>query len=157
MDSLRHQIWTFCKAQISAQVATIIDFAVSLFMAEVVGIWYLYSTFIGALSGGVFNCVVNYRWVFNAIGLKKKYVALKYFMVWTGSILLNTSGTYLLTEWSKTHFVYSKIIVAVLVALLWNYLMQKNFVYRDIHLNEVIGKLKNYKIKKLEKKGNEGE
>ena len=89
MDSLRHQIWTFCKAQISAQAATIIDFAVSLFMAEVVGIWYLYSTFIGALSGGVFNCVVNYRWVFNAIGLKKKYVALKYFMVWTGSILLD--------------------------------------------------------------------
>ena len=157
MDSLRHQIWTFCKAQISAQAATIIDFAVSLFMAEVVGIWYLYSTFIGALSGGVFNCVVNYRWVFNAIGLKKKYVALKYFMVWTGSILLNTSGTYLLTELSKTHFVYSKIIVAVLVALLWNYLMQKNFVYRDIHLNEVIGKLKNYKIKKSEKKENEGE
>ena len=149
MDSLRHQIWTFCKAQISAQAATIVDFAVSLFMAEVAGIWYLYSTFIGALSGGVFNCVVNYRWVFNAIGLKKKYVALKYFMVWTGSILLNTGGTYLLTELSKTHFVYSKIIVAVLVGILWNYLMQKNFVYRDMHLTEGIKRINN-KFKRTE-------
>ena len=147
-ESLRHKIWTFCKAQISAYAASIIDFAVSIFMAEVLGIWYLYSTFIGALSGGVFNCVVNYRWVFDAIGLKKKYVALKYFMVWTGSILLNTAGTYLLTELSKSHFVYAKMVVAVLVGILWNYTMQKHFVYRDLHIN----KLKNLKIKNKEVK-----
>ncbi|MBR1401117.1 MAG: GtrA family protein [Prevotella sp.] len=136
MDSLKHQIWKFCKAQLSAQVASVFDFAVSLFFAEVVGIWYVYSTFIGALSGGILNCIVNYRWVFNAIGLNKKHVAIKYFMVWTGSILLNTGGTYLLTEFSKSYFAYSKIVVAVIVGLLWNYTMQNFFVYRDIHLAE---------------------
>ena len=138
MDSLKHQILTFCKAQLSAQVASVFDFTVSLFMAEVVGTWYVYSTFIGALSGGVLNCIINYRWVFNAIGLKKSYVAIKYFMVWTGSILLNTGGTYLLTELSKSYFAISKLVVAVLVGLLWNYTLQKFFVYRDVHLSERI-------------------
>ena len=134
MDSLRHQIWTFCKAQISAQAATIVDFAVSLFMAEVAGIWYLYSTFIGALSGGVFNCVVNYRWVFGSDGQHKRYVALQYLIVWTGSIVLNTAGTYLLTELTGSYFIWSKAVVSVVVAFLWNYQMQRFFVYRNHHL-----------------------
>jgi putative flippase GtrA len=134
MDSLRHQIWTFCKAQISAQAATIVDFAVSLFMAEVAGIWYLYSTFIGALSGGVFNCVVNYRWVFGSDGQHKRYVALKYLIVWTGSIVLNTAGTYLLTELTGSYFIWSKAVVSVVVAFLWNYQLQRFFVYRNHHL-----------------------
>ena len=131
---IRRELWTFCKAQLPAQLASAVDFCVSLFLAEVCGVWYLYSTFLGALSGGVVNCITNYRWVFHAEGLKKRNVAGKYFLVWTGSILLNTAGTYLLTELSGQHFVYAKLVVAVAVGFLWNYQLQRLFVYRDTHL-----------------------
>ena len=136
MGKLRRELWMFCKAQMSAQLATLIDFTVSLLLAALFGMWYVAASFLGALSGGIFNCALNYRWVFHAVGLKKRVVALKYMLVWTGSILLNTGGTYLLTEASGQYFIFAKIVVSVAVALLWNYQMQRNFVYRDVRLSK---------------------
>ena len=135
MGKLKHELWIFSKAQLTAQLATLIDFSVSLFLYEVCGMWYVAATFLGAVSGGAANCAANYRWVFGSDGQKKRYVALKYLLVWAGSIALNTLGTYVLTEISKHHFILSKAIVSVAVALLWNYQLQRLFVYRNKHLN----------------------
>ena len=109
------------------------------------GVYYLYATFTGSVIGGIVNCVVNYGWVFHAAGCKKTHVAVKYLLVWGGSIFLNTWGTYLLTEWLTDMkwvngwlgyyvdnvFILSKIIVAVLVAFFWNYQLQRVFVFRN--------------------------
>jgi putative flippase GtrA len=140
---LRREAWFFVKAQLSAQVSTIIDFAVTILLAKFFSTYYLYATFTGAGVGGIFICVINYAWVFKARN-KKLYVAMRYLLVWVGSILFNTWGTFTLTEWLKrmkwvNHllgyyvqdvFILSKIIVALLVAFLWNYSMQRVFVYR---------------------------
>ena len=126
----------------TAQLASIVDFAVSLLLAEVCNIWYVTATFLGALSGGITNCVSNYKWVFENEGLKKRNVAYKYFLVWTGSILLNTGGTYLLTEISGQYFIYAKLLVSVMVGLLWNYQLQRFFVYKDTHIIEKIKRKK---------------
>ena len=135
MGKVRHEIWTFSKAQFSAQVATIADFSVSMLLAELFGIYYVWASFCGALSGGIVNCIVNYRWVFDDTReLRKRAIAVKYAIVWSGSILLNTAGTYALTELSGQYFIFAKIIVAVCVALLWNYQLQRLFVYRDTHI-----------------------
>ena len=131
MGKIKHELWTFCKAQLSAQASTLIDFGISIFLAEVAGLWYLYATFIGALTGGVCNCVINYRWVFDSEGLKKRKVAFRYAIVWAGSILLNTLGTYALTELSRYYFVITKAIVSVVVAVFWNYQLQRLFVYKS--------------------------
>ena len=94
-------------------------------------VWYGYATLIGAFTGGLVNCGINYRWVFHAFGLKKKYVALRYVFVWVGSIALNTFGTWRLTELAGINYVISKTIVAVLVAVLWNYQLQSKFVFKS--------------------------
>jgi len=139
MGKLRHELWTFCKAQVSAQIATFVDFCISMLLAELAGMWYVWASFLGALSGGITNCGLNYEWVFdNTHNLQKKSVALKYLLVWTGSIILNTVGTYALTELSGVYFIFAKIVIAIAVALLWNYQLQRLFVYRDIHLSEKI-------------------
>ncbi len=145
-------IWVFCKAQMSAQLASVVDFLVTILLAWVFGLFYLYATFIGSVAGGVVNCCINYGWVFHAEGVKKKHVAMKYLLVWGGSILLNTWGTYLLTEWLTgmkwlNHllgyyvdnvFILSKVIVAVLVAFFWNYQMQRTFVYRNHNIKGLL-------------------
>ena len=129
MGNLKNTVMTFAKAQCSAWVASAVDFSTTFVLASIVGLWYGYSTFIGAVSGGIVNCAINYRWVFQTFGLKKKYLAMRYLLVWAGSILLNTYGTCQLTELSGMNYIISKAIVALLVAVLWNYQLQRTFVF----------------------------
>lgn len=136
MGNLKNTVVTFSKAQCSAWIASAVDFSITVLLAHACGLWYAYATFIGAVSGGMTNCAINYKWVFHAFGMKKKYVAVRYAIVWCGSILLNTFGTYLLTEFSRQNFLLSKILVAVLVAVFWNYQLQSNFVFTTRHNNQ---------------------
>lgn len=130
MGRVRHELWLFGKAQMSAQIATLIDFITSLMLAEAIGLWYVLATFLGALTGGVANCCINYRWVFDAHGARMTAISVKYLLVWTGSLGLNTLGTYILTEYTGYHFIIAKALTAIMVGIFWNYLLQRNFVYR---------------------------
>ena len=141
MHNLKKTIITFTKAQCSAWVASCIDFVITIILASVLDIWYVYATFLGALSGGIVNCTINYRWVFQPKGAKKKYVALKYIMVWGISILLNTCGTYIMTELTHSNYVISKAIVAAIIAITWNYQMQRLFVFKVKKRNNTLQKL----------------
>lgn len=138
----------FVKALLSAQFATLVDFITTVLLSSVLGIYYVVGTALGAFAGGVTNCIVNYRWVFPGNGVSKRYVALKFFLVWLMSIMLNTYGTFLLTEWlngsswvvdmlgryANQVYILSKIVVAVLVAFCWNYQMQRLFVFRNLRV-----------------------
>lgn len=138
----------FLKSLLSAQFASIVDFALTILLSSVLGVYYVVATMLGAVTGGVVNCIVNYSWVFPDSDVSKVHVAMKYALVWLGSILLNTLGTYLLTEYLMgsplvqsalgeyvSHiYIASKLVVAVSVAFLWNYQMYRLFVYRNIHL-----------------------
>ena len=54
-------------------------------------------TAIGAATGGVINCCINYKWTFQPEGCSKRHVAIKYALVWLGSLLLNSFGTAFVT------------------------------------------------------------
>ncbi len=127
----------FGKAQASAFIATAADFTITALLFQSFGVYYVYSTFIGAISGGVTNCVINHKWTFRGNNSSKLSVALRYLLVWCGSIVLNTWGTAvgvrLVSEWENSGLdtlMVVKAVVAVFVAVFWNFLMQKYFVYR---------------------------
>lgn len=144
-----HALVTFLKAQLSAQLASLVDFVVTVLLVKCFALFYLYATLIGSVVGGMVNCAINYRWVFSDSHCKSHFIVMKYTFVWIVSIALNTWGTYFLTEWLTRMpwlnrllssyiddlFIFSKIVVAVLVALLWNYQMQRLFVYRNLFGN----------------------
>jgi len=130
MGNLKHEMFTFYKAQMSAWVASAIDYALTILLTELCGVWYVCSTFIGALAGGVANCLINYQWVFNHEPGRRRRVALRYLVVWCVSILLNTYGTYFLTEQTGVNYIIAKAVVACAVAVLWNYQMQRLFVFK---------------------------
>ena len=146
--SAKGGIFTFLRAQLSSQLASITDFIVTIILANVFNLYYVLATFIGSICGGITNCVVNYQWTFKAMDVKKRYVAIRYLVVWGGSILLNTSGIYLMTELLKkipllmkvpdffydNIFIISKIIVSLLVGFVWNYNMHRFFVFRNLNL-----------------------
>ena len=131
MGYLKNAMVTFGKAQVSAWIASIVDFSITVGLSQLLHLWYGYCTFTGALMGGVINCLINYKWVFHPDDVKKKSIVTRYMIVWAGSIGLNTFGTLTLTELTGINFVVIKAIVAIAVAILWNYQLQKIFVFRS--------------------------
>lgn len=156
-------LFTFLRAQLSSQLSSITDFTVTIVLAKVFEsflesifgeYYYGFATGAGAICGGIVNCIINYKWTFKAQGVNIKYVIIKYILVWIGSILLNMGGTILLTELMKDivwiqnlfghyidyFFLLPKIIVSLLVGFIWNFNMQRLFVYRDVDIKGIFKK-----------------
>lgn len=120
----------FLTAQFAAFIGTAIDFGVVIFLTEIIGTWYVISNAIGAAFGAITNFFLGRNWVFNSTNNKIANQAFRYFLVATGSMILNTLGVYLLTEFTALNYIYSKIIVAILIAFTFNFLLQKYFVFK---------------------------
>ena len=122
---------SFLRYNIVAVIATITDFLVFIMLTEGVGIWYVVSTFISAVTGGVVAFIINRNWVFMEKDGKLTGQAVRYILVWGGSILLNTFGLYLIVENTRLSEIIAKVIVAIIVGLGFNFLMNKFFVFRN--------------------------
>lgn len=158
IDAFAHKggFFMFLRAQFASQIASITDFSITILAAYVFRFFYVYATFLGSVCGGIVNCIVNYKWTFKSYEVDKKAVAVKYLIVWICSIFLNTYGTYLTTELLKNvewlreflgHlfddvFLVCKLFVSLLVGFLWNYNMQRLFVYKDIRFKKRLSMLK---------------
>ncbi|GAA4303460.1 GtrA family protein [Nibribacter koreensis] len=121
---------TFLKAQTSSMVATGLDFLVTIVAVEMMGMWYVLGTMLGTISGGLFNFSVNRRFVFQPEGKSARAQAVKYLLVWLGSMLLNAAGVYLLTHYTGLVYVFSKVVTAIFVGVGYNYQLHKKFVFR---------------------------
>ena len=55
MNNVKEKAIMFGKAQCSAWVASAVDFGITLILTSIVDVWYGYSTFIGAVCGGLTN------------------------------------------------------------------------------------------------------
>ena len=55
----------------------------------------------------------------------------KYALVWAGNLLLNTGGVYVFSCLAGLHYVTSKVVTSLTVAFLYNYPLQKNFVFSN--------------------------
>ncbi len=123
-------IQTFIKYNIASIIATLIDFLVLIILTEFFAVWYFISAIAGAISGGITSFVLGRNWAFNKKNGNVYKQALRYALTWTGSILLNVGGIYFFVDILNIQYVLSKIIVAIIVGLCFNYLMQKYFIFR---------------------------
>ena len=148
--------FTFMRAQFTSQISSATDFLVTIVLAKLFDIYYVLATSMGSVAGGIVKCTINYYWTFKSKECKKKYVLIKYTLVWIGSICLNTWGVYWLTEsiqrvpWVQetlAHFfdnifIVSKVIVSLLVGWFWNYNLHRTFVYKDCKIRRPLRKKK---------------
>jgi len=119
----------FLKAQFSSLIATAVDFSVMIFFVEWLKVHYTIGVLSGAMAGALTNFVLNRNWAFNAIDRSIKEQSFKYVLVWTGSVLLNVSGVYVVTHFLKIKYFISKIIVSIAVGISFNYFLQKKYVF----------------------------
>jgi putative flippase GtrA len=85
----------------------------------------------GTVTGGVINFLMGRHWVFQADEEKAVRQIFKYLLVWTGNLLLNTGGVYLLASVAGLYYVASKVVTSLMVAFLYNYPLQKKFVFSN--------------------------
>ena len=143
-------IFTFLRTSVSSQIASWTDMGVCfVFYAWVfIGMGKdpmrsFMATAIGLVVGGIVNCCINYKFTFRAENCSVKAVAIKYLLIWGGSFVLNLGGTtafdHLLQHWEWLRhigmrpdgiFAFARLSVSLVVSLAWNFLLQKNFVYK---------------------------
>lgn len=136
-------IFTFLRSVVSSQTASWVDLGMGFALFAWLHLAPWLSTAIGAVAGGIVNCIINYRFTFHAKGVSWRAVIVKYAMVWVGSILLNSLGTQLIYmlidgwQWlldigfkPDGFYAAARLFVSLMVSWFWNFLLQRQFVYR---------------------------
>lgn len=121
---------TFIKAQAASLAATGFDFLTTIVLVNVFGWWYLAASVTGTIAGGLLNFMMGRLWAFNAADGRIEWQFIKYVLVWTGNLLLNAAGVFIITQYIGLSYVISKIITSVVVGIGYNYVLQKKFVFR---------------------------
>ncbi len=121
---------SFLRYNVAAIIATAVDFVMLIALTEIFQLWYFLSAIIGAIAGGIVAFMFSRNWVFKKRDGKITTQALKYILVWGTSIFLNTYGLYLFVEYLDFHYIVSKVIVAIIVGIGFNFFMHKYFIFK---------------------------
>lgn len=143
-------IATFLRSGVSSQISGWTDMLVSFALYAWVNLAPWLASTLGAVAGGIVNCIINYKFTFHAEGCSKRAIIVKYAMVWLGSVTLNAWGTealyWLLQHWPwleeigfkpDGYFAAARIVVSLAVSWFWNFVLQRYFVYRPTRFDPV--------------------
>jgi len=117
------------RHQMGAVAATVVDYTVMIVLVSGLGAAAALGTAVGAASGGVLNFVLGRRWIFRSTDAQAAPQARRYAMVSLGSLVLNTCGVHALAGVLQFPYVAARLAVSVAVSLLWNFPMQRSFVF----------------------------
>ena len=144
-------IITYLRSIVSSQCASWTDYIVFFLLAKLTGLTPFWATAAGAFCGGVVNCIINYKFTFRAEGCDWRAVVVKYAVVWTGSLLLNSFGTEwfygLMSGWQwlcdlglpqDVVLIGSRLFISLMVSWFWNFALQRYVVYRPMPFDRYI-------------------
>ena len=118
------------KHQLSSLFTTAVDFAVMILAVELLHVSPVVGTVLGATGGAITNFTLGRYWTFRATAGDAPGQALRYGFVSGGSLGFNALGVYLLGTVLGVYYIAARVVTAVLVSFLWNFPMQRYFVFR---------------------------
>jgi putative flippase GtrA len=121
----------FLKAQAASIMATAIDFGVTFLLVSGLNVYYLFGSATGTVMGGISYFLISRNWVFAATEAPIHFQFIKYFLVWLVYLLLSTGAVYVFTHYFEVMYMYSKMGVAVMMSITYNYMMNKKYVFRQ--------------------------
>ena len=127
---------TFLKANAASLSASFCDYLVTIILREMFNVAVVPASIAGTVFGGVVNFLIGRHWVFKSARSSSFLQARRYFITWTGNLILNALGVYLLTDFGGVHYIIAKLATSITVAVAYNYPIQKNYVFKNIHSNE---------------------
>ncbi len=127
---IRDFFLSFGKAQLSAFLGGLFDFAIYSIGIQVLGFTAYMSNIVSGSLGAVVNFTINRYWTFDSTSTPVGEQLGKFVVVVVGSIFLKSIGIFFLVDHLSLNPYYSKIIVEILVSLGFNFLMQKYWVFK---------------------------
>ena len=131
---LIHKVFVFLKAQMSAFAGSVFDYAIMIFLTECFHIHYTYSIVVGGFFGAIINFSLNKTWTFRSKDRPYKsdltWQLIKFSIVVLNSVFMKSAGTYLVTTFVGIDYKISRIIVDLFVSLVFNFSLQKYWVFR---------------------------
>jgi putative flippase GtrA len=119
------------RSQIASLTATVVDFSCVIFLVEVGHVWYVAATATGAFLGAIVNFILGRHWTFTAGHGSIRAQAIRYTAVSAVSLVLNSLGVYVLTDYVGIHYAVSRAITAFVVGILFNFPLHRRFVFRS--------------------------
>ncbi len=123
---------TFGKAQLASVVATGVDFGATICVGSFLQGWYVATSVLGTVCGGMMHFYLGRNWVFGAQALRTGPQAARYGATWVGNLLLNAAGVYVMTHFLAVNYLAGKTIVSLLLGCSYNYFMQAHFVFKHL-------------------------
>lgn len=133
----------FLRSVVTSQISAYTDFIVSFIFYAVISLSAGLAAMVGATAGGIVNCLINYKFTFRMRESSYLAIGIKFFLVWLGSLLLNTFGTQYLTNVledsslldsfnmiDNIRFTIARVLTSIVVSVFWNFLLQRYFVFR---------------------------
>jgi putative flippase GtrA len=117
------------RSVVTSLFTTALDFGTLTALVELFHLNYVIATFLGTVVGSVSNFLINRHWAFEARAGAAHWQFARFLPVQGGSSGLQTLGVWLFTEHTRFRYFTSKLVVAVLVYVLWNYPMNRFFVF----------------------------
>lgn len=120
----------FLKVNIASLSASFCDYLVTLLLIKFLYADPLLGGVLGTIAGGIINFLIGRYWIFKAhnghIGLQGK----RYFLAWTGNLILNVVGLYVLIKLFDVQYMVAKIATSIFIAVVYNYHIQKKYVFK---------------------------
>ncbi len=126
-----HGILQWIRYHISSCVATGVAFGAMIASVELLRLSPVTGTVIGAAMGGVTNFLLGRHFTFRSRSKEVSRQALRYALVSGTSLGLNALGEHIFISLVPSRYVLGRILVAATVNNLWNYPMQRFFVFAE--------------------------
>lgn len=119
----------FSRNTLTSIFTTALDFFTLTGLVELFHVNYVLATWIGTVVGSLSNFSINRAWSFRASWQSRTGQFFRFILVQVGASALHTSGVWLFTRFVHLPYPVSKLVVATLVYLAWNYPMNRWVVF----------------------------
>ena len=120
----------FFRSQVVSLTATTVDFSIALFLHNFLSIYYVSATTLGSVCGACTSFFLGRNWAFVNKKGKLRKQAMRFIIINLFSVFVNSTAVFFFKENFHLSFFTSRVIVAVLVGIFFNFLMNRYFVYR---------------------------
>jgi putative flippase GtrA len=124
---------TFARSILTSLLTTALDFGVLIGLTELAGVNYVVATWIGTVAGSLANFTLNKVWAFSSRTAAAVPALGRFVVVQAGASGLHTAGVWAITRFGRLPYPVSKAIVAAAVYLVWNYPLNRWFVFNPRH------------------------
>jgi len=128
---IAYRLYEWMRHHISSLVGTGVDFAVMILMVELAGVSPVTGTVVGAAVGGITNFWLGRHFTFRSRSKQVSGQAFRYGLVSLASLGLNALGEHGFISFFSSRYVLGRVLVAATVNNVWNYPMQRFFVFAD--------------------------